>query len=72
MRDGRRIALLSVGNWSANKGVLELLEAVAALPSDDVTLHLAGRDDVDAAYGRWFGPAWCAPISPVASSSTEP
>jgi glycosyltransferase involved in cell wall biosynthesis len=52
MRQGRHIALLSVGNWSANKGVLELLEAVARLPPDDVTLHLAGRHDVDKAYTR--------------------
>ena len=27
LRQGRRIALLSVGNWSSNKGVLELLDA---------------------------------------------
>ena len=33
-----------------NKGVLELLDAVAALPADHVTLHLAGRADVDPAY----------------------
>jgi glycosyltransferase involved in cell wall biosynthesis len=52
LRDGRRIALLSVGNWSANKGVLELLDAVATLPPDAVTLHLAGRQDVDEAYTR--------------------
>jgi glycosyltransferase involved in cell wall biosynthesis len=52
LRHGRHIALLSVGNWSANKGVLELLEAVATLPTDAVTLHLAGRDDVDEAYAR--------------------
>jgi glycosyltransferase involved in cell wall biosynthesis len=50
LRHGRRIALLCVGNWLPNKGVLELLEAVAAVPSDHVTLHLAGRSDVDATY----------------------
>jgi glycosyltransferase involved in cell wall biosynthesis len=49
-RRGRRIALLSVGNWLANKGVLELLEAFARLPPDHATLHLAGRDDVDPGY----------------------
>ena len=49
-RRGRRIALLCVGNWLPNKGVLELVEAVAALPPDLVTLHLAGRSDVEPAY----------------------
>jgi glycosyltransferase involved in cell wall biosynthesis len=34
----------------ANKGLLELLDAVATLPDRDATLHLAGRDDVDADY----------------------
>ena len=34
LRAGRRIALLCVGNWLPNKGVLELLEAVATLPPD--------------------------------------
>ena len=50
LRLGRRIALLCVGNWLPNKGVLELLEAVAALPADHLTLHLAGRADVDPQY----------------------
>jgi glycosyltransferase involved in cell wall biosynthesis len=50
LRLGRRIALLCVGNWLPNKGVLELLEAVAGLPADLVTLHLAGRSDVDPRY----------------------
>ena len=50
LRKGRRIAVLCVGNWLPNKGVLELLDAVAALPADRVTLHLAGRADVDVDY----------------------
>ncbi|MGD9702019.1 MAG: glycosyltransferase family 4 protein [Acidimicrobiia bacterium] len=50
LRRGRRIAILCVGNWLPNKGVLELLDAVAQLPPDHATLHLAGRDDVDADY----------------------
>jgi glycosyltransferase involved in cell wall biosynthesis len=50
LRLGRRIGLLCVGNWLPNKGVLELLEAVAALPADHLTLHLAGRADVDPDY----------------------
>jgi glycosyltransferase involved in cell wall biosynthesis len=50
LRQGRRIAVVCVANWLPNKGVLELLDAVAALPMDHVTLHLAGRADVDVDY----------------------
>jgi len=51
LRAGRRVALLCVANWLPNKGVLELLEAVAELASDRATLHLAGREDADPGYG---------------------
>ena len=50
LRDGRRLGLLNVANWLPNKGIMELLEAVAVLPPDDVTLHLAGRADVAPEY----------------------
>jgi glycosyltransferase involved in cell wall biosynthesis len=50
LRRGRRAALLCVGNWVERKGLLELLAAVAALPPDAATLHLAGRDDIDRSY----------------------
>jgi glycosyltransferase involved in cell wall biosynthesis len=50
LRHGRQAALVSVGNWMARKGTLELLEAVAALPEERVTLHLAGRDDLEHRY----------------------
>ena len=50
LRQGRRIALVCVANWSRHKGVLELLDAVAALPAGHVTVHLVGRDDVDPRY----------------------
>jgi glycosyltransferase involved in cell wall biosynthesis len=50
LRRGRRVALLCVANWSATKGLLELLDALAGLPDGHATLHLAGRDDVDDAY----------------------
>jgi len=50
LRQGRRAAVLSVGNWVERKGLLELLEAVAALPPDAVTLHLVGDPDVDPDY----------------------
>ncbi len=52
LRQGRRAALLCVGNWVARKGILELLEAFAGLPEDAATLHLVGRHDIDPAYER--------------------
>lgn len=50
LRAGRRLGLLNVANWLPNKGIVELLDAVATLPVDDVTLHLAGRTDVEPDY----------------------
>ncbi len=50
LRGGRRAAFLSVGNWMARKGTLELLDAYAGLPADLATLHLAGRDDAEPGY----------------------
>lgn len=50
LRAGRRIALLSVGNWVARKDLLSLLEAVARLPQDAATLHLVGDIETDPAY----------------------
>jgi glycosyltransferase involved in cell wall biosynthesis len=50
LRRGRRVALLGVANWSPNKGLLELLDALAGLDDGLATLHLAGREDVDASY----------------------
>ncbi|HYT10579.1 MAG TPA: glycosyltransferase [Mycobacteriales bacterium] len=50
LRLGRRAAVLSVGNWVARKGLLDLLDAVARVPSDAVTLHLVGETGVDPAY----------------------
>ena len=51
LRAGRTAAFLSVGNWMARKGTLELLDAFSRLPADRATLHLAGRDDVQPRYG---------------------
>ena len=51
LRRGRRAALLSVGNWMARKGTLDLVEAFARLGPDAATLHLVGRPDVDRRYG---------------------
>jgi len=42
LRRGRLIAALCVANWLPRKGILELLDAVAGLPDDVVTLHLVG------------------------------
>ena len=50
LRQGRRLALLCVGNWLARKGILELLDAVGRLPPDAVTLHLVGDPTVDPRY----------------------
>jgi glycosyltransferase involved in cell wall biosynthesis len=43
LRRGRRMAALCVANWLPRKGILELLEAVARLPDELVTLHLVGE-----------------------------
>ena len=51
LRRGRRAALLSVGNWIARKGTLDLLDAFSRLPVDLATLHLVGRADADRRYG---------------------
>jgi glycosyltransferase involved in cell wall biosynthesis len=50
LRGARRLGLLNVANWLPNKGIVELLEAVANLPPDEVTLHLAGRTDLAPKY----------------------
>jgi glycosyltransferase involved in cell wall biosynthesis len=52
LRQGRRAALLSVGNWVPRKGALDLVEAFVRLPHDLATLHLVGRTDIDRRYGR--------------------
>lgn len=50
LRCGRRLAVLCVANWHARKGVADVLDAVARLPADAVTVHLAGAEDVEPAY----------------------
>jgi glycosyltransferase involved in cell wall biosynthesis len=52
LRRGRRIALMSVGNWVERKGILSLLEAVALLPKDAATLHLVGDTAAEPRYAR--------------------
>ena len=50
LRLGRTVAFLAVGNWVERKGILDLVDAFARLPSDAATLHLVGRDDVEPRY----------------------
>jgi glycosyltransferase involved in cell wall biosynthesis len=50
LRRGRPVAFLSIGNWMARKGTLELLEAFAGVDRDLALLHLVGRDDVEPRY----------------------
>jgi glycosyltransferase involved in cell wall biosynthesis len=52
LRKGRLMAAVCVANWLPRKGILELLEAVAGLPDDVVTLHLVGDP---AKRGRYAG-----------------
>jgi glycosyltransferase involved in cell wall biosynthesis len=42
-RQDRRMAALCMANWLPRKGILELLEAVARLPDELLTLHLVGE-----------------------------
>jgi glycosyltransferase involved in cell wall biosynthesis len=52
LRQGRRAALLCVGNWVERKGIHTLLEAVASLPAESATLHLVGDDRADPRYAE--------------------
>jgi glycosyltransferase involved in cell wall biosynthesis len=50
MRHHRRIAALCVANWLPRKGILELLDAVAHLPDELLTLHLVGETNTPGLY----------------------
>jgi glycosyltransferase involved in cell wall biosynthesis len=52
LRDGTRAAALCVANWLPNKGILELLDAAAALPPGLLRVHLAGDERAATAYGQ--------------------
>ena len=54
-RQHRRMAALCVANWLPRKGILELLEAVARLPDELLTLHLVG---VTATAGPYAARVW--------------
>jgi glycosyltransferase involved in cell wall biosynthesis len=51
LRKGRGVSLLCVANWTQLKGILELVEAFAALPTDAATLWLVGATDAYPSYG---------------------
>jgi glycosyltransferase involved in cell wall biosynthesis len=55
LRRGRSVAFLSVGNWVARKGTLDLLEAFAGVDPELAILHLVGRDDVEPRYAARVG-----------------
>ena len=52
LRRGRRISLLSVGNWVQRKGTLDLLDAVAQLDDRAATLHLVGNTAAEPDFAR--------------------
>jgi glycosyltransferase involved in cell wall biosynthesis len=50
LRRGRKAAFLCVANWVERKGIHSLLDAVARLPREAATLHLAGDDRAQPDY----------------------
>jgi glycosyltransferase involved in cell wall biosynthesis len=55
LRGGRGAAFLCVANWVERKGILELLDAFAALAPTAATLHLAGDEQAEPRYGARVG-----------------
>lgn len=52
LRQGRRVALLCVGNWLERKGIVELLQAFGTLDQDAATLHMVGDTLAETPYAR--------------------
>jgi glycosyltransferase involved in cell wall biosynthesis len=52
LREGARAAVLCVASWLPNKGILELLDAVAMLPAGTLRLHLAGDEHSGTPYNE--------------------
>jgi glycosyltransferase involved in cell wall biosynthesis len=50
LRGHRLMAALCVANWLPRKGILQLLEAVASLPDELMTLHLVGKTATPGPY----------------------
>jgi glycosyltransferase involved in cell wall biosynthesis len=53
LREGAQAAALCVASWLPNKGILELLDAVAMLPAGTLRLHLAGDEQAGTRYHDW-------------------
>jgi glycosyltransferase involved in cell wall biosynthesis len=51
LRRGRQVSMLCVANWAPHKGILELLDAFAHLPTETATLWLVGETGGDRRYG---------------------
>ncbi|HSD48696.1 MAG TPA: glycosyltransferase family 4 protein [Actinomycetota bacterium] len=52
LRRGRAVSVLCVANWTPLKGVLELVDAFAAVPPESATLWLVGDTDTDRGYAE--------------------
>ena len=52
LRHGRRAAAISVGNWMARKGTLDLLDALGRLPDDRLSTDELWRATLARAAGR--------------------
>ena len=52
LRRGRRVSVLCVANWSPHKGIAELVDAFARVPSEAATLWLVGQTDTDPRYAE--------------------
>jgi glycosyltransferase involved in cell wall biosynthesis len=52
LRKGRLMAAVCVANWLPRKGIVELLDAVAGVPDEVVTLHLVGDTTTRGGYAR--------------------
>jgi glycosyltransferase involved in cell wall biosynthesis len=50
LRRGRDVSVLCVANWTPHKGILELVNAFAALPPEAATLWLVGDTEADPRY----------------------
>ena len=52
LRRGRKLGAICISNWTHNKGIHWLLDAIARLPPDTATLHLVGDMTAEPSYAR--------------------
>jgi glycosyltransferase involved in cell wall biosynthesis len=52
LRRGRTLAALCISNWTRNKGIHWLLEALGSLPDETATLHLVGDTESQPRYAE--------------------